>query len=198
METSQDRLENQYLYLMNKKTQDSNTHTTEQTDSFALTKFIKSIFQEVSPEQRVVVYTFFSIYTFFTITSLNHIITYFKIGNTIFYSIILAIAYEFGSFSLILALIHVERIGKLTVYSILIFLNLIIAIGNSYSVYISISDETLSRFCEFIGVDKTLTWKRVVAWVQGSTTPLFALSFAKATLNYIKPKKKVNHNQPPL
>lgn len=155
-----------------------------------VTLFFKTILQEVPLEQRVVVYTFFSIYTFFTVTSFHHIIVYFKISNSLFYAFLLALAYEFGSFSLILALIHVERIGKTVVYLILIFLNVIIAIGNSYSSYTQISSESLHAFCEFMGVEPSIGWKRVIAWLQGVTTPIFALSFAKATLNYISPVEK--------
>jgi len=162
----------------------------QKKSSSVFLEFLKSILREVPIEQRVVVYTFFSIYTFFTITSFNHIIVYFKISNNIFYSVLLALAYEVGSFSLILGLIHVQRIGAFTVYLILIFLNIVIAVGNSYSSFIAISDETLYKFCDFIGVEPSAFWKRVIAWVQGSTTPLFALSFAKATLNYIRPEKK--------
>lgn len=182
------QLEAQFHYLIDyAKMKEKKIGRPLKQNEILVVKFFKSILEEVPAEQRIVVYTFFSIYTFFTVTSLNHIIVYFKISNNIFYSILLAVSYEFGSFSLILALINVKRIGKVTVYSILIFLNLVIAIGNSYSSYINITDEVLQKFCEFAGVSPTLGWKRVIAWIQGSTTPIFALSFAKATLNYLKP-----------
>ena len=126
-----------------------------------------------------------------------HVVTLFSLGNVLWMSIFLAVVFELGQLSSLLALAVLDKINKSLVWGIFILLALMQIIGNVYytfdfvglrlaedPMWLSSALELANRFSfNEVSVDDA---KFYVSLIIGVPIPLIAIAFLKSMVDYLR------------
>lgn len=143
---------------------------------------------------RLIIGIFVSLYLITSTISTIHSIDFFQISNSYAMSIFLAIAFEVGAGSSLMALVIKDKMNMFLVWSIFIILTLFQIMNNVYFSFMHLGD--FSKWSELFGLNEedVLIQKRIISIVLGAVLPLIALGFIKALVDYINPVKVEKEN----
>ena len=149
--------------------------------------------------KRKIVFAFLAIPFISSAISMVHIVSFFDLGNPMWMSYSLAIAFEIGSLASLVSFTIIDKLNKTPIYLIFVVLFLMQIIGNVYFSYNYVSRKLiedpnwLTTFREFI--DNTLTifggtpgspyTKYILSCVIGIPIPLISISFIKSLVDYL-------------
>jgi hypothetical protein len=136
-----------------------------------------------------------------------HVVTLFQLGNVVWMSIFLAVVFELGQLSSLLALAVLDKINKFLVWSIFILLAFMQILGNIYYTFdfiglkllenpewLSSALELVNRFTyEDVNVNDA---KFYVSLIIGIPIPLIAVAFLKSLVDYLKAGEEPSVVQP--
>lgn len=132
-----------------------------------------------------------------SLISTLHIVSFFGLGNAVWMSIVLAVAFEIGSIASLMTLTVLDRINRVAVWFIFIVLISMQMIGNVYYTYDYISGmidsnpKWISSFIELVEMvtmqtmDQKTT-KFVLSLLIGLPIPLVSLAFLKSVADYLR------------
>jgi len=145
--------------------------------------------------KKIVVGTFISVPILSSFISTYHLISLFNLGNQIFLSILLAIAFELGAIAAFLVPTILPNIKKSMVYTIFIILAIMQIIGNVFFSYdfvyekLKIDPTWLDSFLAFSSNFGYFEATQIYLWLAiliGVPIPLIALFFLKSWIDYLK------------
>jgi hypothetical protein len=138
----------------------------------------------------LIILLYISISTISTI----HLIDFFKLGNNLWMSTVLAISFEIGALASLSALFILAKANKQLIVSIFLSLTAIQLMGNMYYSYINLDTDYINKWFELFWLSDSpeITKKRILAAVLGIPLPLIALGFIKSLIDYIAPSKRIS------
>jgi hypothetical protein len=133
--------------------------------------------------------TFVTLYVLVSLISTIHVIDFFKLSNTSWLAITLAIAFEIGAAASLASIIVLDKMNKWIVWTLFFTLTLMQAMGNTYFAFTHLQD--YQGWIELFGLNEEdpLYQKRILSIVSGAILPLVALGFIKSLVDYIKPSE---------
>ena len=127
-----------------------------------------------------------------SLVSVFHTFTWFQIGNAPLQSGMLSGSYEVIVLSLIMlagALAILGRGVKLWNAFLVFLIAFILAFSNSYSVWIRLSDASVSSVAQMVGLPSGIWAKRLIAFFQGIPITMISLSFIPIYIKYLEKLK---------
>ena len=128
-----------------------------------------------------------------SLVSIFHTFVWFKIGNAPLQSGMLSGAYEVIVLSLIIlagALAILGRGVKLWNAFLVFLIAFILAFSNSYSVWIKLSDTSVTSVAQMVGIPDGIGAKRLIAYFQGIPITMISLSFIPIYIKYLEKTRK--------
>ena len=166
------------------------------------------MFNNLSKVQIGTVITFLFVPILSSLISTIHIVDFFKIGNFIWMSYVLAVAFEIGSIASAIALTVLDKISKIAVWSIFIILVMFQLLGNVFfsfeyitkmqienPEYLNIVSDFLNYFYVF---ENPRDFKVILSILIGMPIPLISLAFLKSVIDYISNIMKDQNNNETL
>lgn len=141
--------------------------------------------------RKAIIFIFVLLYLSTSILSTIHVIDFFRLSNSEWLAISLAVAFEIGAAASLASLAILEKINKTVVWAIFIVLTLFQVQGNVYHSFTHLHD--YNSWIELFGLteQEPIFQKRIIAIVSGAILPLIALGFIKSLVDYIKPEQIV-------
>lgn len=139
---------------------------------------------------------FLSVPILSSIISSIHLVELFSLGNTIWESLTLAVAFEMGAITSFMIIPILEKINKKLAWADFFLLSSIQIFGNIFFSFDFISDmmlvqpdwlRTFSELIGFLGVSDVATFKIIAALVLGLPIPLVSLFSMKSLIDYVRP-----------
>lgn len=163
--------------------------TKNRISNFFLFRLFTQTFDKIPESDKPVTHFFFMAYIFSSLVSFFHLLDFLQISNSLLYSIILALFYEFGNVALIIGILNSQKLSSTSLLlSMLIIITTLITLGNVYSNFVHIDNESYSKFIQLLDMEDTLVSRRIVAIIQGSPYPILGAMFVKSILNFIENK----------
>lgn len=133
--------------------------------------------------------SFVSLYVLVSVVSTIHVIDFFKLSNSSWLAITLAIAFEIGAAASLASIIVLDKMNRWIVWTLFFTLTLMQAMGNTYFAFTHLQD--YQGWVELFGLNEEdpLYQKRILSIVSGAILPLVALGFIKSLVDYIKPSE---------
>lgn len=156
------------------------------------------VFNFINKSERTIFFILCLPFLIISIVSTVHVIDFFMLTNNIFWSTILAIAFESAAIGLLFSLAALSKIKKNTIFTIFFGVAILQILGNVYHSYITIDpyDNNLIKLLTILGLqNEDLPWSlRIIGFLQGAILPVISLSFVKSLLEFISIKKEKNAN----
>jgi hypothetical protein len=166
-----------------------------------ITNFFKNLFS-IKTSKGLIVFAFLSVPIIASFVSTFHIYHLFQLGNPVWIALMLALAFEIGSLSIMLALAVLNKLNRNLVWFIFIVIFLMQIIGNVYDSYrfmdvmLEENPEWLKSFnslykniLEMFGVlVKDLEKEKIqtiLSLIIGLPIPIISISFFKSLTQYL-------------
>jgi len=163
--------------------------TKNRISNFFLFRLFTQTFDKIPESDKPVTHFFFMAYIFSSLVSFFHLLDFLQISNSLLYSIILALFYEFGNVALIIGILNSQKLSSTSLLlSMLIIITTLITLGNVYSNFVHIDNQSYSKLIQLLDMEDTLVSRRIVAIIQGSPYPILGAMFVKSILNFIENK----------
>jgi len=163
--------------------------TKNRLSDFFLFRLFTQTFDKIPESDKPVTHFFFMAYIFSSLVSFFHLLDFLQISNSLLYSIILALFYEFGNVALIIGILNSQKLSSTSLLlSMLIIITTLITLGNVYSNFVHIDNQSYSKLIQLLDMEDTLVSRRIVAIIQGSPYPILGAMFVKSILNFIENK----------
>ena len=134
--------------------------------------------------------TFVLLYVITSLISTIHVIDFFRLSNTEWLAIFIALAFEIGAAASLASIVTLDKMNKGIVWGLFVILTLMQAMGNTYYAYTHLSN--FQGWIELFGLaeEELIYQKRILSIVSGAVLPIVALGFIKSLVDYIKPSEK--------
>lgn len=122
-----------------------------------------------------------------------HVIEFFKISNTYWMAIFIAIAFEVGALAALAGLVAIDKINKNVVWAIFIILTAYQCVGNTYAAYDFMTMKMIeypnwiAHWTELFGMEDSdiIPVKRILSVISGAIFPIISLCFLDILINYL-------------
>lgn len=139
---------------------------------------------------RFVIGVFITLYVIVSVISSIHVINFFRLSNTEWLAITLAVAFEVGAAASLASIIALKKMNKTIVWGLFFILTAMQAMGNIYHAFTHLHD--FQDWIDLFGLSdfELIAQKRILSIVSGAVLPLVALGFIKSLVDYIKPEEE--------
>jgi len=119
--------------------------------------------------------------------SMYHLVKLFDIGDIRVMSYISAFSFEVLSLAVIVGVSQLRR--KRLLWTAIILLFMLQALGNSFYTYINLDPVLVNKLMELFGIETSITMSRYISFILGTIFPLTSLTFVKNLSDFIERKK---------